>query len=48
MGAKGAWMREYLIVCLQYMPNNLMSFEKWMIVLEKLETEDMKVLALLQ
>ena len=48
MGAKGAWMVEYPIVSLQYMPNVMMSLEKWMILLEELETEEMKALTMLK
>ena len=34
------------IAGLQCMPNVLMRLEKWMIVLEKLETEEIKALAM--
>ena len=43
-----AWMLEYLIVSLQYMPNILMSLEKCMIILEKLEAKEMKALSMVQ
>ena len=42
MGAKGHWMVQYLIADLQYMKGVMMRLLKWMMVLEKLETEDMK------
>ena len=39
---------EYLIESLPIMSTVLMGLEKWMIVLETLETEDMKALAIIQ
>ena len=48
IAAKRAWMVEYRIEILQYMSSVMVSLEKWMIVLEKLETEEMKALAMVQ
>ena len=46
MDAKRACMLEYLIAGLQYMTSFMMSLERWMIVIEKLEPEEIEALAI--
>ena len=48
MTSKRAWMEEYLIESFQHILNVLVNLEKLMVVLDKLEAEEMMALAMIQ